>query len=562
MRWVLSLLVAAAACLAGGAEALAARRLALVIGNDAYAHLPALERAVSDARAYRDVLSGERGFEVFFVENGTRDATFATLFRFLGEIQPGDVAMVVYSGHGVQLDPERRDTLYLLPTDMPNIDPGAGAESAFLEATAINFARISGWVAERGARLRIFVLDACRDNPFAARGVGRSIGISRGLGRIGESEGEFVFFAAGPGQQALDRLPGEDPALEPNSVFTRVFLDHFRPGTFLEDIANDVQEQVRALARSASYEQLPWYSDGVGGKTCLDEECGAAVASVDPGFDAAIEETYWRLCEANTNPAYCDAYLATFPQGPRALLAQLRKDELVAAGGPVPTPPPPPPPEEDPGRTVDPGAEDDAGLSLPGPTPATGRGGDGGGASDRAEAARAAWAALAQGTDMAAIAAFRAEYPFAPEADAAAARLAFLTDLFARGQRELNRIGYPAGTVDGVWGRRSAGALSDFQRANGLPVTGEMTERLLDRLVAAPALERVIRTPEPTRAPDVPRAEPTPVPGGGPVVVADPVPTRAPEPSRAPERPSGTFGAGTQECDELQGGPAFARECY
>jgi uncharacterized caspase-like protein len=148
--------------------AAAQSKVALVIGNDAYTHVTPLERAVADARAYRDMLSAERGFDVIFAENADRATMVAKVGEFLGRLRRDDVAMVVYSGHGVQLDPNRGDTLFLLPTDIPSVDPGSGGASFFMDANAINFARLSAEVDARGAALRLFVLDACRNNPFPA----------------------------------------------------------------------------------------------------------------------------------------------------------------------------------------------------------------------------------------------------------------------------------------------------------------------------------------------------------------------------------------------------------
>lgn len=112
------------------APAQASNKIALMLGNDAYSELPSLERAVADARAYRELLENQRGFEVIYAENAGRATVFATISRFLPRVRDDDVAMVIYSGHGVQLDPDRRDTLYLLPSDTPLPDPGAGGGSS------------------------------------------------------------------------------------------------------------------------------------------------------------------------------------------------------------------------------------------------------------------------------------------------------------------------------------------------------------------------------------------------------------------------------------------------
>ena len=167
-----STLVLGLAAFALAGPALAAKRVALVIGNDDYANLAPLEKAANDARAVAATLE-EIGFEVFLGENLTRRETNRRLADFEAAIAPGDTAFFFFAGHGVAIGGEN----YLIPGDMPN--PGAGEEGLVRdEAHAVSelVARVRG----RGAASSFFVLDACRDNPFAAAGVG-SIGGTRGL---------------------------------------------------------------------------------------------------------------------------------------------------------------------------------------------------------------------------------------------------------------------------------------------------------------------------------------------------------------------------------------------
>jgi hypothetical protein len=518
MRVFLGLMLLAAGFFATAAPALAERKIALVIGNDAYTDVTPLKRAAADARSYKDMLATQRGFEVIFAENADRATMVGKVGEFLGHIRQGDVAMVVYSGHGVQLDPNRGDTLYLLPTDIPAVDPGAGGASFFMDANAINFTRLSSEVEARGAALRLFVLDACRNNPFPALEGGRSIGLTRGLGNIRSSRGEFVFFAAAPGEVALDLLPGDDAST--NSVFTRVFLKHFRQGAFLEDVANDVQAEVLELSRQAAIIQEPYYTDGVAGKTCIDRECGTAQAT--PGGGSDLEATYWRLCETRDTLSYCRAYLDTFPQGPHAPLAELRIAELedaVAADsgeasprvvtiGPV-TETATPPTSQPEAATPEAAAE-----APPGPSPEprvaavepaapvpshTERSG-----AEEARLARQrevylAWTQLEGSWDIRAIRAFRDRYPDAEQVPEADRRISFLRARHAEAQAELNRLGYDAGPVDGAWGRRSAAALEAFQGDQGLPRGGDVDPEVLYALKTASP--RVAAATAPEQAP-------------------------------------------------------------
>jgi hypothetical protein len=126
----------------------------------------------------------------------------------------------------------------------------------------------------------MIILDACRDNPFAADGT-RSVGGTRGLARVEAPEGTFVMYSAGAGQTALDRLSDNDD--DPNSVFTRSLVPLIRTkGLGLQDVALKVREQVVELANSAGFKQTPAYYDQVIGRFCPAGCDGAEIAAVEP----------------------------------------------------------------------------------------------------------------------------------------------------------------------------------------------------------------------------------------------------------------------------------------
>ena len=163
----------------------------------------------------RDALSG-LGYEVVSAPNATRSDMTQNIARFESLIEPGDEVFFFYAGHGVAIGSEN----YLIPTDLSI--PAQGQES-LVEDEAVSVDTIVRRVQSRGAAVAMVVLDACRDNPFAAASCGtRWIGASRGLTRIEAPSGVFVLFSAGLGQSALDSLSASDP--DPNSVFTRSLL--------------------------------------------------------------------------------------------------------------------------------------------------------------------------------------------------------------------------------------------------------------------------------------------------------------------------------------------------
>lgn len=245
-----------------------ARNVALVIGNDAYANVPHLRKAVNDARSVSRELE-RLGFAVRRVENVDQRAMSRALVAFDADVQPGDRAVFFYSGHGFEIGGSN----YLLPTDVP---AARNREEDLVRDASFPVDRIIDGIRQRGASVAILVLDACRDNPFAGPGT-RALSGTRGLARIDAPEGVFVLMSAGAKQEALDRLSDTDG--NPNSVFTRTFLAELsRPGRTLVQIAKTTQVEVKALAGSIGHDQTPAYYDQVIGDVVLTD----GEAPVDP----------------------------------------------------------------------------------------------------------------------------------------------------------------------------------------------------------------------------------------------------------------------------------------
>lgn len=233
-----------------------ARRMALVVGNNAYSELDPLEKAVSDARTIADVLGG-LGFDVTMVSDADIDAMDDALFSFYETLQPGDITFFFFAGHGVA----DNGVNYLLPVDVPKLGE---LERNRLPRKAFDAAEIAANIMNRGARLALMVLDACRNDPFVREGVrsGKAIG---GLTRMVPTDGAFVIYSAGTGQTALDKLQAGDP--NPNSVFTRKFMPILQtPGLPIVEVAKRTQVEVRALAASVAHDQAPAYYDQIVGQ--------------------------------------------------------------------------------------------------------------------------------------------------------------------------------------------------------------------------------------------------------------------------------------------------------
>jgi len=267
----LAMMIAACAAL-HVSPAYAAKRVALVIGNNAYENVPTLQKAVNDSEAISQELA-KLGFDVVSAENVGRRAMSRALVELESKIESGDTALIYFAGHGFAVD----GTNYLLPVDVPAVSPG---EEGLVRDASFAANGLSDRLQEKGAATVILILDACRDNPFALPGK-RSIGLTRGLSRMDPAEGMFVLFSAGQGQSALDRLSDTDK--NPNSVFTRTLLKELEePGLSMVQIAKRTQSQVKELAAKVDHVQVPAYYDQIVGDLYLAPE-GAALAkgSVD-----------------------------------------------------------------------------------------------------------------------------------------------------------------------------------------------------------------------------------------------------------------------------------------
>jgi len=252
-------LVAALAFGAATATAAAENRLAFVVGNDAYRNVASLQKAVNDARAVGRGLR-QLGFQVTLGENLAWRDYVEKFSVFENSIQPGDIAFLFYSGHGVELDGAN----YLIPIDAPKVAP---EQQSLLKDVSISTDNLIQRLKARGTRTQIVVLDACRDNPFRQSN-GRSVGGSRGLAGARLPGGVFMIYSAGVGESALDRLSDNDT--NPNSVFTRSFLPLLQnPDNSLIAVAKQTRAEVKSLASSIGQTQSPAYYDEIDGEIFL-----------------------------------------------------------------------------------------------------------------------------------------------------------------------------------------------------------------------------------------------------------------------------------------------------
>jgi tetratricopeptide (TPR) repeat protein len=241
----------------------AIRRVALVIGNGAYARVRPLPNPTNDARAMAKSLR-DIGFVVTEGTDLDRAAMQATIRDFLRDAAQSQVAVVYYAGHGVQVDGRN----YLVPVDI-QFQSGAGMTDAMMDLDTI-MAGLDDQV-----RTNILILDACRNNPMgpkvASTGPARDIEAgSSGLAApttLGSGAtlgaGTLIAFATAPGQVALD---GEGA----NSPFSAALTRHIgTPGLEVQQMLTRVRAEVVAATKG---KQVPWSNSSLLGDVYLADK--------------------------------------------------------------------------------------------------------------------------------------------------------------------------------------------------------------------------------------------------------------------------------------------------
>ena len=178
------------------------RRAALVIGNGAYRNVPPLDNPARDSRLIAASLR-DLGFQTVTLLNDlTRDRFFDVLRAFAAEAEKADWAVIYYAGHGFEIG----GVNYLVPVDARlAMDRDAETEAVALEQV---IAAVGG-----ARKLRLVLLDACRDNPFAPT-MRHSMSlqlVDKGFSDIEPSAGFMVVYAAKHGETALDGEGADSP---------------------------------------------------------------------------------------------------------------------------------------------------------------------------------------------------------------------------------------------------------------------------------------------------------------------------------------------------------------
>jgi hypothetical protein len=293
------------------------KRVAFVVGNGAYKNVAQLPNPPVDAKAMAAVLRNV-GFDVVEGTNLTRDTMTERLLEFGKKAQGADVAVFFYAGHGIAIS----GTNYLLP-----IDADIKSEMDVKLGAAINIDLTLDQTMS-DAKVKLVFLDACRDNPFAAKiksnSATRSVSVQTGLAEMKSGEGTLIAFATGPGQTALDGQEGT------NSPFTRALIAHITtPGVEIQQAMTEVRAQVNEETNKG---QLPWGHTNLIGAVYLNPAAApppgaassAAPAAVASTGGSDVELEFWRSVKESNKPEELNAYLTNYPNGQFKSLALAR----------------------------------------------------------------------------------------------------------------------------------------------------------------------------------------------------------------------------------------------
>jgi hypothetical protein len=456
-RWIVALLVLVSAAMACE-PALAAGRLALVIGNSGYGGtVPQLKNAVNDAELVAGTLT-DLGFEVTLLTNGTVKDMRTAVDELKARGTGAEAVLFYFSGHGFQLNGAN----HLVPVDAVLNDRGKiDAETLSLNDLIIELSDPS--------RPTIIMIDACRDNPLpeSVRGNEAANGLAQVTATIANT---YVLFATAPGSVTHDGAGSNGPfalALEENLPLPD------------QDFVG-VMKRVRAsVAQQSAGLQLPWeqssmlvdfkFNPGVQSAVAFDTPL---VIDVPPELDVGTDVADVDNDDVAT-PAVTETPVATVAEVPTPTVAETPEPTVE----PTPTLAPLVSPTTEPTLTV-------ADIPEPTPTPTP---------TVETPTPTVAVTPTVEGPDPVQVA--------------------------SAVQTELKRIGCYTSTVDGDWGRGSQRALERYYNAKDIDYANlEPTVALKDKLAEETGIvcERIRPTPTPTPTPVAGGGGNTPAPADDP----------------------------------------------
>lgn len=285
----------------GSVPAWAGDKVALVIGNAEYQSVGRLANPVNDAADFAAAL--ERvGFEVTLAIDLDFVGMHRALQAFSREVEGAEIAFVYYAGHGIEIDSRN----YLIPVDATldsDRDVALQAISLDLVTQTVDAAK----------SLRMVVLDACRNNPFASRMVRTSASrqIGRGLAEIEPTGATLVAYSARGGTVAADGTGR-------NSPFMTALLGNIeKPGLDVSLMFRKVRDEV--LAATDNRQEPFVYGSLPGEEVYIVPPVDVAAVPGDPPqappVSSDAEELTWALVKQSRDPAHLREFIQTFKNG-------------------------------------------------------------------------------------------------------------------------------------------------------------------------------------------------------------------------------------------------------
>jgi hypothetical protein len=406
-------------------QAVAEKRIALVIGNSSYANVRPLPNPANDATAIADLFRAAH-FDVVDAGNNLGGLEMRRVFRdFAEKSRTADIAVVFYAGHGIEMD----GTNYLLPVDT------ALKRDLDVEDEAVSIDRVVRTL-EPARRLRLIILDACRDNPFVrtVRRTSETRSIGRGLAKMEPPTSDtLIAFAAKAGSTASD---GDGK----HSPFTVALLKNLTtPGLDLRIALGRVRDDVM---EATGNKQEPFVYGSLGGATVTLVPALPVTAAPPSAAPSSVDvrRDYELAAQVGTKEAW-DSFLSIHGGGFYADLARGQRGKLLAEEAKLAS-------RTEPPATKSLSTTPPAATATPPAVTAT-----------ESKPAASPPATPSPPTTVTALAPVTAPEPAKPQPD--------LADTTRQLHTELQRLGCYPGAIDASWGRDSRRALEQFNRHAG-----------------------------------------------------------------------------------------------
>jgi TPR repeat protein len=298
-------------------QAMAEGRWAFVLGVADYADesVPDLDNTVNDARTMAASLN-DMGFQIYYLENATRDEIETTAARIEAEQAGADLGLFYFAGHGLQLD----GVNYALPADLkPEGDD-------FLARQGVSIQELVARLGQIGTASLVVILDSCRNSPFPDR---TASGV--GLALVDAPENTIIAYSTEPGAVALDGSGANSPY---TAALASALLG---PEQDIRDVLRLVRAKVRLATGGA---QTPWYVDNSRGAITIHPrepvQFDMALLGGNPE-EVTLATTAWRNIEQSADPRDFATFAELFPDTPQAEAAS-RQLVLMNGGQEPPFP--------------------------------------------------------------------------------------------------------------------------------------------------------------------------------------------------------------------------------